>query len=89
MLKMTSGQVLTLKCGLHVPIIRKNLVSAAPLIRNEFKCVLVSDNTEISKNEIFLGKSYISEGLFKMNLMVVDNINKNCASVYLLKSNDL
>ena len=53
MLKMTSGKVLTLNNVLHVPTIRKNLVSAALLVKNGFKCVLVSDKAVISKNEMF------------------------------------
>ena len=40
MLKMTSDKVLTLNNVLHVPTIRKNLVSAALLVKNGFKCVL-------------------------------------------------
>ena len=55
MLKMTSGKVLTLNNVLHVPTIRKNLVSAALLVKNGFKCVLVSDKAVISKNEMFIG----------------------------------
>uniref|UniRef100_A0A1U7VUP2 Uncharacterized protein LOC104222092 n=1 Tax=Nicotiana sylvestris TaxID=4096 RepID=A0A1U7VUP2_NICSY len=42
-LKMTFGKVVTLKNILHVPEIRKNLVSAGILIKNGFKCVFVSD----------------------------------------------
>ena len=85
MLKMTSGKVLTLNNILHVPTIRNNLVSVALLVKNEFKCVLVSDKTVISKNEMFIGKGYLNEGLFKLNAMVVDSINKNSTSVYLLE----
>ena len=48
MLKMTSGKVLTLNNVLHVPTIRKNLVSAALLVKNGFKCVLVSGKVVIS-----------------------------------------
>ncbi|XP_059294858.1 uncharacterized protein LOC132047900 [Lycium ferocissimum] len=59
LLKMTSGKVLTLNNVLHVPTIRKNLVSAALLIKNGFKCVLVSEKVVISKNEMFIGKGYI------------------------------
>ncbi|KAL3339253.1 hypothetical protein AABB24_028076, partial [Solanum stoloniferum] len=89
MLKMTSNKVFTLNNVLHVPTIRKNLVFVAPLFKNAFKCVLVSDKVVISKNEMFLGKGYLTEGLFKLNVMVVDSINKNSTSVYLLESNDL
>ncbi|XP_069150713.1 uncharacterized protein [Solanum lycopersicum] len=88
MLKMTSGKVLTLNSVLDIPTIRKKLVSSTLLVKNGFKCVLVSDKAATSKNEMFIGKGYLNEGLFKLNVMVVDNINKNYASVYLLESND-
>ncbi|KAL3335115.1 hypothetical protein AABB24_031359, partial [Solanum stoloniferum] len=81
MLKMTSGKVSNLNNVLHVPTIRKNLVSAALLVKNGFKCVLVSNKVVISENEMFLGKGYLAEGLFKLNVMVVNNINKNYAFV--------
>ena len=42
MLIMTSDKVLTLNNVLHVPPIRNNFVSDALLVKNEFKCVLVS-----------------------------------------------
>ncbi|XP_070045004.1 uncharacterized protein [Nicotiana tomentosiformis] len=45
-LKMTSGKVLTLNNVLHVPTIRKNLVSTSLLVKNGFKCVIESDNAE-------------------------------------------
>ena len=51
MLKMIFDKVLTLNNVLHVPTIRKNLVSAALLVKNGFKCVLVCDKAVISKNE--------------------------------------
>ena len=64
MLKMTFGKVLTLNSVLHIPTIRKNLVSSALLVKNEFKCVLVSNKVVITKNEMFIGKGYLNEGLF-------------------------
>ena len=82
MLKMTSGKVLTLNNVLHVPTIRKNLVSAALLVKNGFKCVLVSDKAVIIKNEMFIGKGYLNEGLSKINVMVVDSINKMLLFTY-------
>ena len=84
MFKMIFGKVLTLNNVLHVPTIRKNFVYDALLVKNGFNCVLVSDKGVISKNEMFIGKGYLKEGLFKLNVMVVDTINKNYASVYLL-----
>ncbi|XP_019234036.1 PREDICTED: uncharacterized protein LOC109214556 [Nicotiana attenuata] len=53
-LKMTSGKIVTLKDVLHVPEMRKNLVSTSLLVKNGFKCVFVSDKVVISKNEMFL-----------------------------------
>ena len=54
MLKMISGKVLTLNNFLHVPTIRKNLISVALIVKNGFKCVLVSDKAVMSKSEIFI-----------------------------------
>ncbi|XP_070020503.1 uncharacterized protein [Nicotiana sylvestris] len=67
-LKMTSGKVVTLNNVLYVPEIRKNLASTGLLVKNGFKCVFVSDKVVISKNEMFVGKGYLTEGLFKLNL---------------------
>ena len=78
---MTPDKVLFLNSVLHVFTFRKNLVYAALLVKNGFKCVLDSDKVVISKNEKFIGKSYLNEGLFKVIVMVVDIINKNIASV--------
>jgi len=81
--------VLTLNNVLHVSTIRKNLVSTSLLVKNGFKCVFVSDKVVVSKKEIYVGKGYLTEGLFKLNVMVVDSMNKIVASSYLLESNDL
>ena len=63
-LKMTSDKVLTLNNVLHVPTIRKNLVSTSLLVKNGFKCVFVSNKVVVSKNEMYVGKGYLTEGLF-------------------------
>ena len=65
-------KVLTLNSVLHVPTIRKNLFSAALLVQNGFKFVLFNDKALTSKNEMFIGKCYLNEGLFKLNVMAVD-----------------
>ncbi|XP_070032993.1 uncharacterized protein [Nicotiana tomentosiformis] len=59
-LKMTSGKVLTLNNVLHVPTIRKNLVSTSLLIKNGFKCIFVSDKVVVSKNGMYVGKGYLT-----------------------------
>jgi len=68
---------------------RKNLVSTGLLVKHGFKCIFVSDKVVIIKNEIFVGKGYLTEGLFNLNVMVVENNNNISASSYLLESNDL
>ncbi|KAL6333744.1 hypothetical protein AAG906_028930 [Vitis piasezkii] len=92
-LKMTSGKELTLNDVLHVPDIRKNLVSGSLLSKNGFKLVFVSDKFVLTKNEMFVGKGYLSDGLFKMNVMTVVpksiNNNKIDSSAYLLESSNI
>ena len=93
-LKMTSGKELTLNDVLHVPEIRKNLVSGSLLSKKGFKLVFVSDNFILTKNRMYVGKGYMSNGLFKMNVMTVvppiKNINnKNTSSAYMLESSNV
>ncbi|XP_019231786.1 PREDICTED: uncharacterized protein LOC109212591 [Nicotiana attenuata] len=80
-LKMTSRKIVTLKDVLHVPEMRKNLVSTSLLVKNDFKCVFVSDKVVVSKNEMYVGKGYLTEGLFKLNVIAID-MNKISASSY-------
>ena len=70
-LKMTSGKELTFNDVLHVPEIRKNLVSGSLLSKKGFKLVFVSDKFILTKNGMYVGKGYMSNGLFKMNVMTV------------------
>ena len=93
-LKMTSGKKLTLNDVLHVPEIRKNLVSGSLLSKKGFKLVFVSDNFILTKNGLYVGKGYMSNGLFKMNVMTVvppiKNINKKSTSfAYMLESSNV
>ncbi|PHU17071.1 hypothetical protein BC332_12766 [Capsicum chinense] len=87
-LKMTSGKVLTLNNVLYVPELRRNLISVSLLDKNGFKCVIVSGKIVISKGEIYVGKGYLTKGLYKMNVMTVE-IVKSSNSSYLLESYDL
>ena len=59
-LKMTPGKELTLNDVLHVPEIRKNLVSGSLLSKKGFKLVFVSDNFILTKNGMYVGKGYLS-----------------------------
>ena len=88
-LKMTSGKELTLNDVLHVPEIRKNLVSESLLSKKGFNLVFVSNNFILIKIGMYVGKGYMSNGLFKINVMTIvlpiKNINKNTSSAYMLE----
>ena len=90
-LKMTSRKTVTLINVLHVPDVRKNLVSGSLLSKNGFKLVFVSDKFVLSKNEMYVGKGYLSDGLFKLNVITIvtkDALNK-AASSYVIESSNI
>jgi hypothetical protein len=68
-LKMSSGKELTFNDVLHMPDIRKNFVSGSLLSNNGFKLVFESDKFILTKSGTYVGKGYLSNGLFKMNVM--------------------
>ena len=77
---------------LHVPEIRKNLVSGLLLNKHGFKMVFEADKVVVSKSGKFVRKGYVSNGLFKLNVMTVKPkiMNKTNASfVYVLESSNL
>ena len=55
--------------------------------------MFVSDNFILTKNGMYVGKGYMSNGLFKMNVMTIvpsiKNINKNTSSAYMLESSNV
>ncbi|GAB2296180.1 hypothetical protein Dimus_038406 [Dionaea muscipula] len=90
-LKMTSGRDLTLNNVLYVPEIWKNLVSGSLLVKHGFRTVFEADKIVLSKNGMYLGRGYMSNGLFKLNVMTVIpkaiiNENKASTSVYVIES---
>ena len=69
-------------------------MSGSLLSKKGFKWVFVSDNFILTKNGMYVGKGYMSNGLFKMNVMTVvhhiKNINnKNTSSGYMLESSNV
>ena len=90
-LKMTSRKELILNDDLHVPEIRNNLVSESLLSKNGFRLVFESDKFVLTKSGIYVGKGYMSNGLFKMNVMTIvsDFSNKNTSSAYMLESSNI
>ena len=69
--KMTSRKEFTLNNVLHVPDIRKNLVYGLLLNKNGFRLIFESDKFVLTKSGMYVGKGYLSEGLFKMNVMTL------------------
>ena len=91
-LKMTSGKSLTLNNVPYVPEICKNLVSGSLLNKHGFRMVFESDKVILSKSGMFVGKGYVCNGLFKLNVMTVKPKTTNKASTssaYLLESSSL
>ena len=87
MLKFTSGKVVTLTDVLHVLEIRKNLVSGPILSKKGFKLVFESDRFILTKAGMYVGKGYLAEGLFKLNVLVTNTINNNKnTSAYIVDS---
>ena len=72
---------------LHVPEIRKNLVSGPILSKKGFKLVFESDRFILTKAGMYVGKGYLTEGLFKLNVLVTNTMNNNKnTSVYIVDS---
>ncbi|KAL0336726.1 UNVERIFIED_CONTAM: Retrovirus-related Pol polyprotein from transposon TNT 1-94 [Sesamum radiatum] len=89
LLKLTSGKTLALIDVLYVPSLRRNLVSGSLLNKVGLKIVLESDKVIITKNNDFVGKGYLSDGLFVLNT-VPAMFNKNSSnSAYLIESIDI
>ena len=75
-LKLTSGKVLTLHGVQHVPNIRRNLISGSLLVQQGFRLVFESNKVVISHGVLFIEKGYLSEGLFKLNV-IHSSFNEN------------
>ena len=82
-LKFTFGCVLTLKYVLYTSSIRKNLMSIFLINKAGFKQTMKFDNYVISKNGLFVGKGYVCDEMFKLN---VENNKVSTSSVYVLSS---
>ena len=67
-LEFTSGKILVLNNVLHVPTIRRNLISSSILLSVGYRIVMDSNKVVISKNNVFIGKGYVCEGLIKLNV---------------------
>ncbi|KAA0048183.1 ty1-copia retrotransposon protein [Cucumis melo var. makuwa] len=86
-LKFTSSKTLSLSNVLYVPFLRRNLVSESLLNRAGPKFVLEGDKVVFTKNGEFVGKGYLSNGLFVLNTV---SMNANASnSAYVIESVNL
>ena len=69
---MTSGKELKITNMLFVPDIRKNLISGTLLCANGFKMVIESQKIILS-NGMFVGKGYVKDSIFKINVIAIKN----------------
>lgn len=74
-LSFTSGKCLCLENVLHVPGIRKNLLSEIVLNKFGYKQVLESDKYILSRHGTFVGFGYVCNGMIRLNIVYpfVDN----------------
>ncbi|GJX02619.1 zinc finger, CCHC-type containing protein [Tanacetum coccineum] len=72
-LRFSSRKVVSLLNVLHVPNIRKNLVSSSILNNCGYKQVIESNNFVLSKHGVFIDFGYLSNHMFRLNI-VFDNI---------------
>ncbi|PWA62269.1 zinc finger, CCHC-type [Artemisia annua] len=84
-LNFSSGKIVTLFNVIHVPDIRKNLVSSSVLNNHGYKQVIESDKFILSKHGVFIGFGYLCNQMFRLN--IVNNI-VNSAFMSTSKMND-
>ena len=90
-LKMTYGKELTLTNVLYVPEIRENLVSSSLLNSHGFRLMFESDKFAMSKSGIYVEKWYMSDNMWKLNIMTIIKLDmeKASTSAYILESSNL
>ena len=70
-LKMIFGKELTLTNVLYVLEIRENLASGSLLNSIGFRSVFESDKFVLSKSKMYVGKGYMSDGMWKLKVMTI------------------
>ena len=89
LIKFTFGKLLSLSNVLDVPFLHRNLVSNTLLNKARLKNVVRGDKVIIFHNGAFVGKGYLNESLFVLNL-ASETMNENVFStVYIAEFVDL
>lgn len=88
---MTSRKKLTMNSILYMPEICKNLVSRSLLNKHGFQLLFEYNKVILSKSGIFVGKCYVANRIFKLNVTTIkpNNVNKTSTFVYLFESSNL
>jgi hypothetical protein len=68
-LKLTLGKNVHLRNVQHAPTINRNLISVSLLCRDGYKLVFESNKAVMSKFGNYIGKGYISRGLFRLSTL--------------------
>ncbi|GJZ13020.1 zinc finger, CCHC-type containing protein [Tanacetum coccineum] len=80
-LRFSCGKIVSLFNVLHVPNIRKNLVSSSILNNCGYKQVIESNKFVLSKHGVFIGFGYLCNQMFKLNI-----VNDNIGSAFMSTS---
>ena len=90
-LKMTYGKEVTLTSVLYVFEIHKNLVFDSLLNSHGFRMEFEVDKFVLSKSGMYVGKGYMSDGIWKLYVMTVikSYMNEASSCAYMLESSNL
>nr|GEU51271.1 zinc finger, CCHC-type [Tanacetum cinerariifolium] len=80
-LRFSSGKIVLLFNVLHVPNIRKNLVSSSILNNCGYKQLIESNKFALSKHGVFIGFGYLSNQMSRLNI-----VNDNISSAFMSTS---
>ncbi|CAH9075296.1 unnamed protein product, partial [Cuscuta epithymum] len=81
-IKFPLGKVLSLHGVHHVPEIRRNIVSGSILVKEGYELSFKLNKVVILFGGIFIGKGYLSDGLFKIvvDYFELNYVFENCDS---------
>ena len=88
LLKLTSGKSIALTNMLHVPSMKRNLISSGLLNKASIKLVFDNDKLILTKNGNFVGKGFSCRGLFVLDA-TCNVMNKASSSTYFVDSLDI
>ncbi|GJW82907.1 zinc finger, CCHC-type containing protein [Tanacetum coccineum] len=80
-LRFSSGKIVSLFNVLHVPNIKKNLVSTSILNNYGYKQVIESNKFVLSKHGVYIGFGYLCNQMFRLNI-----VNDNIGSTFIATS---